>query len=269
MSPARGVAAAVLALTSALALGGCVLTSAAEGGSAVVPAASTATDVSSSPSASESSSESSAGPGDGQAGYAVLETDETTGAPITYSPCRPVRYVTQLEGAPAGIEQLVDQAVAVIAADTGLTFTDEGTTDEVPDPDRGAQLAAYGDDAWAPVLIAWTDERAIPDLAGDTVGLAGSQAYTDADGRSAYVSGDVMLDGPDLSAILEGPDGEAQVRAVVLHELGHLDGLDHVDDPTQLMFAEDNPDVTEPAAGDLAGLAAMGAGPCVEDLATP
>jgi len=260
VSPARGAAAAVLALTTSLALGGCVLTSVATDDG---PAPST---TSSAPAPdTTSAAAASADP----AGYAVLETDEVTGAPITYSPCRPIAYVTNLAGAPAGVEELVEQAVAVIAEDTGLTFTDEGSTDEEPDPEREAQLAEYGDDVWAPVIIAWTDDEAIPDLAGDTVGLAGSQAYTDAEGRSSYVSGDVMLDGPDLSAILEGPGGEAQVRAVVLHELGHLVGLDHVDDPTQLMFAEDNPEVTEPAAGDLAGLAAMGAGPCVEDLATP
>ena len=268
MSPARGAAAAVLALTSSLVLGGCFATT----GSVEAGPATTLT--TSAPAADASGGTTGdAAPGSAAstdpAGYAVLETDETTGAPITYSPCRPVRYVTRLTGAPDGVEELVQQAVDVIAADTGLTFTDEGPTDEVPDPEREAQLAAYGDDAWAPVLIAWTDDAAIPDLAGDTVGLAGSQAYTDSEGRSSYVSGDVMLDGPDLSDILEGPDGEAQVRAVVLHELGHLVGLDHVDDPTQLMFAEDNPEVTEPAAGDLAGLAAMGAGPCVEDLATP
>lgn len=266
MSPARGAAAAVIALVSSLSLGGCFATSVTVDGG---PSTTLTTSAPAPDATVEGASDAARDGASDGAGYAVLETDETTGAPITYSPCRPVPYVTNLAGAPDGVEELVEQAVAVIAADTGLTFTDEGPTDEAPDPEREAQLAAYGDDAWAPVLIAWTDDEAIPDLAGDTVGLAGSQAYTDAQGRSAYVSGDVMLDGPDLSDILEGPDGEAQVRAVVLHELGHLVGLDHVDDPTQLMFAEDNPEVTEPAAGDLAGLAAMGAGPCVEDLATP
>nr|WP_255479601.1 matrixin family metalloprotease [Quadrisphaera sp. RL12-1S] len=72
-----------------------------------------------------------------------------------------------------------------------------------------------------------------------------------------------------MSDILTERTGRAQVRSVVVHELGHLVGLDHVDDPTQLMDAEDDPDVVEPAAGDFAGLAAMGEGPCVEDLATP
>ncbi|PWJ47493.1 Matrixin [Quadrisphaera granulorum] len=207
-------------------------------------------------------------------GFAVLDTDEVTGEPIRYSPCRPIRYVTHLAGAPAVVDGLVADAVGQIARATGLDFVDEGTTDERPSPDREATVTQdgddrYGDDVWAPVLIAWTDDRTIPDLDGDTVGLAGSQAFTDNEGHSAYVSGDLMLDGPDLTDILEEPNGDAQVRAVIAHELGHLVGLDHVDDPTQLMFAESNPDVVEPAAGDLAGLKLMGAGPCVESLATP
>ncbi|MGQ7296542.1 matrixin family metalloprotease [Quadrisphaera sp. KR29] len=254
---ARGAAAVAVALSGAVALGGCVVV--------------TGDDVGARPpgEASADASPTAADPGAAAAGYAVLETDEATGAPITYSSCQPVRYVTHLDGAPAEVEELVAEAVAMVSGASGLTFVDEGSTDEEPTPDREAQLDRYGEDAWAPVLIAWTDDDAIPDLAGDTVGLAGSQAYSDGEGRVAYVSGDVMLDGPDLSDILTERTGRAQVRAVVAHELGHLLGLDHVDDPTQLMYAEDNPDVVEPAAGDLAGLAAMGAGPCVESLATP
>lgn len=265
---ARGAAAAAIVLSAALGLGGCVLSSADDDVDVAAP--STATTDSPTDSPTDGPSGSPTGDAAPAAdGYAVLETDQTTGEPIRYSSCQPVRYVTHLDGAPAPVAQLVTEAVAEISEATRLTFVDEGTTDEEPDPERGAQLDAYGQDRWAPVLIAWTDDDTIPDLAGDTVGLAGSQAYTDADGRSAYVSGDVMLDGPDLSDILTERTGKAQVRAVVMHELGHLVGLDHVDDPTLLMYAEDNPDVVEPAAGDLAGLRAMGAGPCVEDLATP
>lgn len=265
---ARGTAAAVLALGLAAALAGCTLLAEDDDVSAepAPPAASSdAATPSEAPLSASPSSTAAAG-----TGYAVLETDDTTGEPIRYSACRPIRYVTHLDGAPAEVDRLVTEAVATIARATGLEFVDEGTTDEEPDPDREAQVAQYGDDQWAPVLIAWTDDRTIPDLDGDTVGLAGSQAYTDSEGRSAYVSGDVMLDGPDLTDILdEEEDGAAMVRAVVEHELGHLVGLDHVDDRTQLMFAEDNPGVVAPAAGDLAGLALMGQGPCVEDLANP
>ena len=46
---------------------------------------------------------------------------------------------------------------------------------------------------------------------------------------------------------------------------GTLLGLDHVDDPTQLMHAE-NSGLTGFAAGDLAGLALLGSGPCVPEL---
>ena len=42
-------------------------------------------------------------------------------------------------------------------------------------------------------------------------------------------------------------------------------GLAHVDDPTQLMYAEGNA-VTTFRAGDLAGLAELGHGSCAPDV---
>jgi hypothetical protein len=55
--------------------------------------------------------------------------------------------------------------------------------------------------------------------------------------------------------------GMALVRAVVEHELGHLLGLDHVHDDSQLMNA-DNKGLTDYAAGDQLGLERLGRGHC-------
>ena len=66
---------------------------------------------------------------------------------------------------------------------TGLEFIGDGTTDEPVDarpPDLPADR--YGD-RWAPVLIAWETEAQNPDLAGDTVGEAGSVAVSLGPGR--------------------------------------------------------------------------------------
>lgn len=50
-----------------------------------------------------------------------------------------------------------------------------------------------------------------------------------------YVSGIVYLDGDDAPRMVTHDNGRAYVKAVVLHELGHLIGLGHVDDPGELM----------------------------------
>jgi hypothetical protein len=68
-----------------------------------------------------------------------------------------------------------------------------------------------------------------------------------------------------LQNVLTYPDGRELVRAVIIHELGHVLGLAHVDDPEQLMYAGAN-DVTSLADGDRAGLALLGTGPCVPEL---
>ena len=61
-------------------------------------------------------------------------------------------------------------------------------------------------------------------------------------------------------------DGRRVARSIVLHELGHLIGLAHVDDEQQLMFPEARREVPDFAAGDLTGLAALGSGACVPEL---
>jgi len=74
------------------------------------------------------------------------------------------------------------------------------------------------------------------------------------------------LDATQLPGILEQRGGERAVAGIVLHELGHLLGLDHVDDEGQLMYPEARRGVSDFAAGDLTGLVQLGAGMCVPEL---
>ncbi len=77
------------------------------------------------------------------------------------------------------------------------------------------------------------------------------------DSESVYVTGTVTLDGPQFTEIVSRDQGFEQARAVLLHELGHLIGLSHVDDPRQLMHDKNSAGVTALAAGDLSGIAAL------------
>jgi predicted Zn-dependent protease len=145
-------------------------------------------------------------------------------------------------------------------------FAYDGTTTEAPADHRQTfQPDRYGK-RWAPVLIAWSTPAETPGLAGNVAGLGGS-GYAQATGQPLVLAaGQVSLDAPDLARIISSrPDGATEVRAVIMHELGHVLGLGHVNDPTQLMYAE-NMGVTDFAAGDRAGLALLGAGPCVPQL---
>jgi hypothetical protein len=185
---------------------------------------------------------------------------------VAYDPCRTIHYVLRPDATPPGGEQLVHDAVLRISEVTGLVFTFDGYTDEPLIDERPVyQPERYGDQ-WAPVLIGWQDDVENPALAGDVVGEAGSVAVSLGEGPRVFVSGTVSLDAVQLPEILGERDGPAVVRGVVLHELGHLVGLAHVDDDRELMFPEARRAVTDFAPGDLTGLATLGAGPCVPDL---
>jgi hypothetical protein len=184
--------------------------------------------------------------------------------PVAYDPCRPIHYVVRPDHEPVGGRALVHAAIAEVSAITGLQFVYNGDTTEPPSNDRSSyQPDRYGD-RWAPVLISWATGAEVPDFAGDIIGLGGSRALYSSTGTAVYVTGAVELDADWFSAALADTDARAGARGVVLHELGHLVGLDHVEDRSQVM-AEGGRQ-TDFAAGDLTGLAQLGAGECAPDL---
>ena len=198
--------------------------------------------------------------------YEFAMTHEGTDAPVTWDPCRPVRYVINPVGAPPGSDDLVHDAVRRTAGATGLTFEYLGHTDEVNAKQREPYQPDRYDDRWAPLLISWGTEQDQPGLAGYIAGLGGPIVGSDPSGRLTSVSGTVLLDAADLGLAMSYPDGPNGVRAVIQHELGHAMGLDHVADTQQLMHSEGGGEVTDWGSGDLAGLNALGSGECAPDV---
>ncbi|NKX54179.1 peptidase [Arthrobacter sp. E918] len=187
---------------------------------------------------------------------------------VAFSPCRPVHYVVNNRHQPPGGGQLVSDAVSRISKATGLRFVADGTTSERASADREPyQPERYGD-RWAPVLIDWvtTAEEPVFALAeahGGTTRLGDARALPVSREGSAdvLVTGQVRLNATALGARLRDPGGAAAVRATIQHELGHIVGLGHTSDASQLMAATSTGQ-TEFGAGDLVGLAALGTGPC-------
>lgn len=203
----------------------------------------------------------------GVGGYRLLELqDDGSGQPVRWDPCRPIHYVVRPDGAPPGAEQALASSVARIEQVTGLRFSYDGTTQETPHRDRPTvDLARYGS-RWSPVLVAWTDPAEYPAMSG-YAGLGGPDTVAGRNpGHRRFVSGVVLLNRRHLLEVTRWKDGQAQLNAVVLHEFGHLIGLDHVPDPTQLMFRQPTAHPYGFADGDRRGLAMLAGGPCFRDF---
>lgn len=192
----------------------------------------------------------------GAGGFALIDTHGAR-----WDPCRPIHYV--LSGAEPwpGANRLLTEAVGEVSRLTGLAFTYDGATPEQPDVHRlSFQRQQYGD-RWAPVLVAWTNSAAVPDLAGRVAGVAGPHAAL-VHAQSRLVSGTVFYDATDLSMLEANPRTQWEVPVILRHELGHLVGLNHVQDATSLMFPSARSSGQHFNPGDLRGLAYAGSGTC-------
>ncbi len=192
----------------------------------------------------------------GEGSFAFAETQPGSDDPVGYSPCRPIPYVVNPDGAPEEWEPLIHDAVEATSRASGLEFSYEGESDARP--------ASYDDGFLAndppPVLVAWATPEEVPALKGDVIGLGGSAAYEPRPGLRQYATGVLTLDRDQFDVRDWIPGAREPLEAVVLHELGHLVGLGHVDDAGELMHPTNTR--TSYGPGDLEGLARLGDTPC-------
>lgn len=179
--------------------------------------------------------------------YAFVSTQPGTDLPVGFSPCGVVEVEVNPDRAPRGYEGLVEGSLERLTRASGLQLTLVGeTTDTWEERSRRPG---------APVVIGWADAGDVPELAGQVAGLGGALTVSGPQGTWA-AGGRVVLD-VDADVHLD----DTQRSALLDHELGHVLGLDHVDDQGELM-APTNRGRTSFGPGDLAGLARLGAIPC-------
>ena len=203
-------------------------------------------------------------PATGEGGY-VFTASHADGSPVTFDPCRRVHVAVNPAQEPPGARDLLLRVLGELSQATGLQIVLDGDTTEVMTGHRSAyQPGLYGD-RWAPVLVTWASPAVNPMLSGDVLGRAGPIPFAGRDPDSVrWVSGQAVFNAPAVGALLElGRDADA--KAVLLHELGHVVGLAHVPDPFQVMYDTNSYPLSSYRAGDRRGLELLGMGRCYED----
>lgn len=219
------------------------------------PAAAAATD----PAARAGSAEATATPGpDTDAGFSVWAVNDD-GLPIRWDPCRPIEVVLSTVGAPTSADRDLDEALARLSAASGLELVRTGTTNERPSAARPPYQPERYRQRWAPILVAWAapGEAGLPlrdTDRGVSIPVAGGPA-----GDRTFLTAQVILN-RDRADLVPGFGDRADAwGATLLHELLHALGLDHVDDPDQLMATYPGSGPVALGTGDQAGLDVIGA----------
>lgn len=169
-------------------------------------------------------------------------------APVRWNPCAAIHYSVNLGGYDGSFRQVITEAVERLEAATGLPLVPVGDTTYMPTSTNGAQFPG----ATSAVVIALGDELQTDQVPGNVIGRT-VITYFATIGRAT-----VVIDMGDINS--NAPWSGNGLGPVLMHELGHAVGLDHVNDPTQLMnpFTSPNGPKTY-AAGDLTGLWQLGA----------
>lgn len=190
--------------------------------------------------------------------------------PVRWNPCEPIHFVINPANAPPTGVADAKEAFKRLAVAAGVTYVDDGLTDEEGVVNRAYQPERYGD-RWAPILVHWMgNSRAQGDIQVVGGGLPAQVG-------DVYVTGNLFLNpsvvtnketrttvaggfgGESVTLGRVGPAGVTWGR-IILHELAHITGLGHSSQTGNLMYPETS-DQTGPAAfstDDLAGIRYLG-----------
>jgi hypothetical protein len=184
------------------------------------------------------------------------------GAPVRWNPCETITYAVNDAGATSPVRPDLKEALRLVTRATGIRFRSVGTTEET-------FLRAYermryeGVIRKAELILIWVDHDAYLGILRrlndprPSIAFAKTMAGLFAD-QDQYFGGIVVIDA-DATAN-HGFGYRYAHGSVLLHELGHIMGLDHVRDPEQLMYSGPHPNfsVRTYAPGDLEGLRRLG-----------
>lgn len=196
-----------------------------------------------------------------------LPSNGTRARPVRWNPCKPITYYVNPRLMPRFGLADTHEAIRRVSQASGLTFRYGGASRVVPTA-RGYMLTTVPDQS---IVVAWVGDaeyyRGMPAFAGGAAGV-GSNVYR----QNRYFRGTVaILHSFSRDAIGGFGSGDTTPHgAVMMHELGHVVGLDHPEEDPRLAAAERGRSQTQimtqggvlPAAiwgaGDLAGLKKLG-----------
>lgn len=181
-----------------------------------------------------------------------------------WNPCRTHTYKVNLAAVPTATRTTVlaetQAALRVLATKTGISFTYKGATTEVP---RAGSYATQSAD----IIVAFTTPlktnylySAAEARGGNAASMRATTSGTTVTYTAAIVKGYVVVDTAKLLRSYKAGFGTGVRRGnLMLHELGHVIGLNHVSNARLLM----NPVLStySPngyAVGDAAGLTVVG-----------
>ena len=180
------------------------------------------------------------------------------GQPVRWDPCTAIHWRSNTARGPVGGLAVLKESVAKIAAITGTTWVYDGATTTAP---SSSYLPKTPAKVYKPVLLGWTDGASSDLLAGKparVLGMTRTVWFGTDDGRgnraAATRAATVALDRTDKLPLR----GATSWSTTVLHELGHVMGLDHPTDARQLMASTLPANATDLQTGDRTGLGRIG-----------